>query len=122
MTTCDDTPGVLSVSDIAEALQQLLPDTGRDVSRLYLIAELAIERAELVVRPVPYRARPVVLEIASRALQNPQAVTQETVGPFSRSFREPGVYVTDRERALLLALAPGCTSGAFTVRPGRPTS
>lgn len=115
MTTDD----ALSVSDVAEALQKLLAGTGIDTARAYLIAELALERAQLVVNPVPYRARPIVLEIASRALQNPQAVTQETVGPFSRSFRDPGVYVTDRERDLLLALVPGYAAGAFTVRPWR---
>lgn len=95
-----------------------------DRARAWLVADLAVMRVATVLDPVPEAARPIVLDVAVRAYVNPEGVDVEQVGQVSRTFRTSGVYLTDRERTDLAALAAGCSGRAFTVTPGprRPRS
>lgn len=106
----------LSAQALVEPLGTLLGLSGAiDVARAQLNLELAIERAETVVVPVPDGARSIILDVASRGYSNQQGTTAETAGPFSRTLAMPGVYLTKRERADLKSLAG--KGGAFTVNP-----
>lgn len=96
-------------------LATLLAPAPIDEDRAKLIVELAIQRAAGVVSPVPDAAKPIVLDVALRGYTNPQGVQSQAAGPFSQTFRAPGVYLLDNERNDLAALAES-RRGAFTVR------
>jgi hypothetical protein len=70
----------------------------------------------------PPRVQAVRLEVAARAWRNPAGNTSETTGPFTwRNDRivRAGVYLTDEERADLLAStrgSPGPWAGSMPYR------
>ena len=109
----------LDTDDLLDALTTLLRPAEVDTTRARLVVELALERVASVISPVPDAARPILLKVAMRGYSNPTDVQQETVGPFSRTFRSAGVYLTDLERLDLLGLST-TLRGAFTIRPGVP--
>lgn len=57
-----------------------------DEARATLVLELAQDKCEAVVNPLPYRAKGIVLDVAGRAYNNPGQVLQQTVGPVSVSY------------------------------------
>lgn len=111
----------LNTAQVVDDLRVYLGGDGFDRARGELVVDLAMERADAIISPVPALARTIVLDVARRAYTNPSEVQSETVGPFSRTYASGaiGVYLTDREEAALRAIATGGTaSGAFTIRPG----
>lgn len=98
-----------------------LDEDSYEKERGVLVVDLAMERVEAVVSPVPALARSIVLEVARRGYDNPRGVQSETVGPFTRTFGtgSVGVYLTATEKEALQAIAAGgTTAGAFTITPG----
>ncbi|SET48356.1 hypothetical protein [Nonomuraea wenchangensis] len=83
--------------------------------RANLLIEQATILAESVVKPLPDGASAVVLAMAGRAYANPQAVSSETVGPYTVSRPQAGLYMTKAETAALKRL--GGRGGAFTIDP-----
>ncbi|MEU6725470.1 hypothetical protein ABZ917_17320 [Nonomuraea wenchangensis] len=83
--------------------------------RANLLIEQATALAESVVKPLPDGASAVVLAMAGRAYANPQAVSSETVGPYTVSRPQAGLYMTKAETAALKRL--GGRGGAFTIDP-----
>lgn len=112
----------LNVSGVVSDLRVLLGSPADfDEARAQLVVDLAVERVDAILSPVPALARGVVLEAARRGYDNPSGVQSETVGPFQRTYdtRSVGVYLTEREEAQVRAIAAGgSASGAFTIRPG----
>jgi hypothetical protein len=86
-----------------------------DGTRADFLLGQALMLAASIVSPVPDTAEPVVLAAAGRAYSNPQAVTQETVGPYSVQRPLAGLYFTRAEQAILKRL--GGRGGAFTIDP-----
>jgi hypothetical protein len=114
----------LDANDVVDKLRKLVgTSVPWDGERAEAIVELAMQRAESVIDPVPARARAIIVDVAVRAYTNPLAATSQAVGPFSTTYQAPGVYLTQRERDDLAALAePDATApprGAFTIHPGR---
>ena len=93
-----------------------------DQERAALVVDLAMERCEAIVSPVPALARAIVLDVARRGLTNPSEVKSEQAGPFQRTFRDQtiGVHLTEREEEQLKAMAADAAGlpGAFTITPG----
>lgn len=108
----------LSAAELVDDLRVVLSLDVIDQTKARLLLDLTVQRVAAVVSPVPFEARPIVLDVAARAYVNPQGVTQESVGPFSRSFTTPGVYLTKRERADLRRMRGA--GGAFTFNPITP--
>ncbi len=116
----DVTPRSAVAVEVLGDLITMIRPAAVDQRRAELVVDLAILRVQAVVSPIPHGARPILLESAMRGYLNPQSVAQESAGPFTRTFREPGVYLTRREREDLEALAE-TNRGAFTIRPGVPS-
>lgn len=108
---------MLNANDLVDDLAIYLGLPAVDTLRAILVLELTLLRARGVVASLPDTAKPIILDVAARGYINPQDAASETVGPFGRTFRMPGVYFTKQERADLLALV-GQGRGAFTIRPG----
>lgn len=97
-----------------------LTDDTFDRPRGRLVIDLAVQRAQEILSPLPARARPVVLDAAVRGYSNPTGVDTETAGPYTRTYRSSQVRLTDEEKQTLRDMADdGSDSGAFTIRPGR---
>lgn len=65
---------------------------------------------------VPSDVKFVVLAAARRVLRNPDGVTAESMGPFSRSYDKPPVdFFTPAELAILKRYRPSASRGLFTV-------
>ncbi len=103
-----------------------MPLTAPDLALYLDLAEVNAERADLllnqatllaesVVKPLPAGASAVVLAMAGRAYANPQGVSSETVGPYSVSRPQAGLYMTKAETAALKRLCG--RGGAFTIDP-----
>ena len=86
-----------------------------NAKRADLLLQQASNLAESVVKPLPEAASAIVLAMAGRAYSNPQGVTSETVGPYTVSRPQAGLYMTKAETAALKRLAG--RGGAFTVDP-----
>jgi hypothetical protein len=86
-----------------------------DGDRAEFLLKQALMLAASIVSPVPDTAEPIVLAAAGRAYANPQAVTQETVGPYNVQRPQAGLYFTRAEQAILKRLAG--RGGAFTIDP-----
>lgn len=118
--TAQSTEAMEVVADVATLLRPAVVD----MERAERIVVLAMLRCSMVVSPIPEGARPILVDMAMRAYTNPQSAVYETAGPFSRSFREAGVYLKPNERSDLEALAATATgtgAAAFTIRPGVPS-
>lgn len=92
-----------------------------DSTRGTLVLDLALQRAQAIVDPVPDPARPLILDVAARGYVNPEGTVQESVGGIGRTYSSQGVYLTRRERADLRRLRGGA-GGAFTVNPIAPVT
>lgn len=115
------TPRSSEVMEVVADMATLLRPATVDMERAATVVELAMLRVSMVVSPIPEGARPILVDMSMRAYTNPQSAVYETAGPFSRSFREAGVYLKPNERADLEALgaaAAGHGAAAFTIRPG----
>lgn len=99
----------------AEDLGLYLGMPAIDEARADFLLAQTLMLAASIVSPVPDTAEPIILAAAGRAYANPQAVTQETVGPYSVQRPPAGLYFTRAEQAILKRLAG--RGGAFTVDP-----
>lgn len=108
MFTNDELVSYLQVGDIATTTADLLHDLTEN-----LILDVA--GAANVNSP---RVKPIALEVAARAYRNANGYSSETVDDYTyqrpSGTQEAGVYLTDAERATLLALKAG--RSARTVR------
>jgi hypothetical protein len=106
--TNDELVSYLQVGDIATATADLLHD---------LTEELVLDVAGVENANSP-RVKPIALEVAARAYRNANGYSSETVDDYTyqraAGTQEAGVYLTDSERATLLALKAG--RSARTVR------
>lgn len=91
-----------------------------DNDRATQLIELATALCSSILSPVPDTAKPVVLSVAARAYVNPQAVQQQSVGPYQVSYGGSqysgsvgGLYLTRKDEATLRRLGGG--GGAFDV-------
>jgi len=70
-----------------------------------------------LVDPVPSRIQAITLEVAARAVRNPNGYSSETIDDYTyrrdADTRQAGIYVTDSERAELLALRSVRPRGSF---------
>lgn len=101
-----------TVMDVEQRLGRVFanPELGRVVALLEDASELVrLEAgrtwvdADGVPLPVPGAVRAVVLRMVDRAIRNPDGFSAESDGDYSyqRTQVEPGVYLTDAERAIL---------------------
>lgn len=90
----------------------LLLGAAVDDDRAEFIIGLAEKACRAVVSPLPDDADAVVISVAARVYGNPQAVSQEALGPYS--VGRP-VGLTKQERSALRHA--GGRAGAFTIDP-----
>lgn len=102
-------------SPTVEQLRAFLNLATIDETRGQLMLELAQQACEIYVTPLPDTAKALVLTVAGRAYSNPQAVTAETIGPYSVQRPAAGIYLTRSERATLRILSGH--GGAFSIDP-----
>lgn len=110
---------LVSLTDFATYLN----NDAIDETRAAFILELAQEKCETIVSPLPAAARSVILDVAERAYANPTtsggsnpAYYAEGEGPFSSStpgFSGGGLFLTKTNKADLRRAAGGGT--AFTI-------
>lgn len=95
-----------------DTLSVYLQDPDPDFALLYLIVELAnglVAEHSGSLDPEPARVQAIRLEVAARAVRNPEGLTSETVDSYTWRA-EParaGVYLTGVERGELVALTKG---------------
>lgn len=95
-----------------DTLRVYLQDPDPDFEHLYLIVELAnglVTEHSGSLDPEPARVQAIRLEVAARAVRNPEGLTSETVDSYTWRA-EPGragVYLTDAERGELVAITKG---------------
>ena len=70
-----------------------------------------------LAEPYPARVRAITLEVAARAVRNPEGYSSETVDDYTyrrdAATRQAGVYLTDAERAELLGYGRTKPRGSF---------
>lgn len=91
-----------------------------DTDKGTLLLQLAHDKCEAVVSPVPAAARGVELDVAGRAYTNPTAQVTEAPGPYGTvtGTLVGGLWLTKSNIADLRRMASGTQgSGAFTVDP-----
>jgi hypothetical protein len=84
-----------------------------DENRAMLFLQLAQDKCESVVSPLPIAAMGVVLTVAARGFANPEGVTAETVGPYTVQRGTASLYLTKDDKATLRRLSG--RSGAFSI-------
>lgn len=109
-------PHTLSGTDKARAEAALADATAlvRAEAQRDFVDDLGVADApEAIVR--------VVLGAALRNYRNPDAETQHTVGPFSRTVKatDTGVYLTDAEREIVRRYRPRTHGGLWTLSTTR---
>lgn len=80
---------------------------------------------DAIPTPIPTRVKAIALEVAGRAVRNPDGYASEGLDDFRGSRNsataEAGVYLTPSERAELLTIGSATVTGtAYTVRIGSP--
>lgn len=100
-------------SPTSDDLALLLGVSSIDEDRADLIIGMAEDACRGVVATLPEGAGSVVLAAAARVFGNPQAVSQETLGPYAVGR---AVGLTKQERNQLRRLGGG-NGGAFTIDP-----
>lgn len=88
-----------------------------DTDRATLILQLAHDKCEAVVSPVPDAAKGVELDVSARAYTNPSAETSQAPGPYGiiRNTLIGGLWLTKANIADLRRFAGA--SSAFTIDP-----
>lgn len=111
-----------SERDRAEALLDEASELIRDV------AGKTWTEANGELQEVPYRVRSICVAAAFRAFDNPEGLTQRSIGDSSKSYdrtgREGGeiVYLTDAEEKAIRKAAGGSTGGMVSVTLVSPYS
>jgi hypothetical protein len=90
-----------------------------DEAKATLLLQLAHDKCEAIVSPVPDAARGVELDVAARAYMNPTNVVTNDAGPYGSSTVMGGLWLTKANIADLRRMAPtdSGSSGAFTIDP-----
>lgn len=114
-------PALATISDFEDLLGEPINTPPRRVELLLAHASEIIRAYagttwlnddEDAVENVPSQIATVVCSVVERATANPLGITQESAGPFSRSFGSDAaqrMYLTRQERAIIRA-AVGATS------------
>ena len=85
---------------------------------------LELPYATPLAEPYSARVRAITLEVAARAVRNPNGASSETVDDYTYRLpsetRQAGVYLTDAERAELLALGGVSRGTSYTIAMTSP--
>jgi hypothetical protein len=86
-----------------------------DEDRAQLLIDRATQLCESIVSPLPDAADAVVLDVVTRAYQNPGMASQQGAGPFTAAYAggNGGLWLTRQNKATLRRLAG--QGGAFTI-------
>jgi len=123
-------PSLATLGDLEDLLGE--PVTGSSRRALHLLAHASeIVRAYAGVSwlnddgdelaDVPAQVPAVVAAMVVRATENPLGITQETAGPFSRSFGSDAaqrIYMTRQEKAIVRAAAGVAAVGTIGTTRG----
>ena len=80
--------------------------TDVDENRATLFLQLAQDKCESIVTPLPATALGVILDVAARGYGNPSGATQTAVGPFAQTL-PGGVWLTKANITELRRLGGG---------------
>lgn len=98
------------------------PVEGDDLAAVDQIVSLAnglVEEVTGVLDPEPSRVQTIRLEVAARAVRNPEGFSSETIDTYTwrAEARRAGVYLTEAERNELVSLSgnpnPGPWAGSL---------
>lgn len=112
----------VAVNDLALYLRLSMGDAAyEDSGEKYLVVDLATSMVDELpgVWPIPFpaRAKAITLEIAARAVRNPEGFAYERGDDYGYGLpsdtRHAGVYLTDSERAELLAIKGVAPTSTF---------
>lgn len=98
--------------DTLFAYLRLPQDNATDIIAAGLITDLVngvVEEVTGVLDPEPARVQAIRLEVAARAIRNPEGLTSETIDDYTWRAQpaRAGVYLTLDERQELIALKSG---------------
>ena len=122
-------PALATVEDLERLLGEAVPDEDQAEARLEQASELVRAYArvdwlsddESEVEDVPGQIPGVVIAIVERASRNPSGATQETAGPFSRSFGSEAaarMYLTAGEKLIIGHATSAIGLGVITTTRG----
>lgn len=122
-------PALANLSDLEDLLGEAVTDAKRALLLLAHASEVVRAYAgrtwlnddEDDVDDVPGQIPGVVCAIVERATRNPLGITQESAGPFSRSFGADAaqrMYLTRQERAIVRAAARLAAVGPLATTRG----
>lgn len=110
-----------SVDDLEKLMKRTFTGPDLDQAEMVLSAVSAWARAVSGqswpdVAGVPSDVKYVVLVASRRTLRNPDGVTSEAMGPFSKSYdKPPQHFFSSAELAILKRYRPKAANGLFTV-------
>lgn len=123
-------PALATVEDLERLLGDSVPNEDQAVARLEQASELVRAYAgvdwlsddEDELDGVPGAIPGVVVGIVERASRNPDGVTQESAGPFARSFGSDAasrIYLTDADRRIIRHASAAPSLGVISTTRGR---
>lgn len=110
-----------SVDDLEVLMQRAFSGSDFDQAEMVLSSVSAWARAVSgqswpEITGVPSDVKYVVLAAARRTLRNPDGVTAESMGPFSKTYdKPPANFFTPAELSILKRYRPKANSGLFTI-------
>lgn len=110
-----------SVDDLEVLMKRAFSGADLDQAEMVLSAVSAWARAVSgqswpVTSDVPSDVKYVVLSASRRTLRNPDGVTAESMGPFSKSYdKPPAAFFTPAELSILKRYRPKASRGLTTI-------
>lgn len=110
-----------SVDDLEVLMKRTFSGADLDQAEMVLSSVSAWARAVAgqewpVSSEVPSDVKYVVLAASRRTLRNPDGVTAESMGPFSKSYdRPPSAFFTPAELSILKRYRPSASNGLITI-------
>lgn len=110
-----------SVDDLEVLMQRTFSGSDFDQAEMIISSVSAWARAVSgqswpEITGVPSDVKYVVLAATRRVLRNPDGVTSESMGPFSKTYdKPPANFFTPAELSILKRYRPKANSGLFTV-------
>lgn len=110
-----------SVDDLEVLMKRAFSGADLDQAEMVLSSVSAWARAVAgqswpVTTEVPSDVKYVVLAASRRTLRNPDGVTAESMGPFSKSYdRPPAAFFTPAELSILKRYRPKASRGLTTI-------
>ncbi|MEQ7847725.1 Gp19/Gp15/Gp42 family protein [Nocardioides kribbensis] len=115
---------IITPTELAAWVDQ--PETPNLILKANLADQIVTEAIYPTGLPVtiPARVKAIVLEVAARAVRNPNGYSSETVDDYTyrrdADTRQAGIYLTDAERIELLGLTGVQRSGVRSIRLTSP--